>query len=155
MRVESKDEVGLVLAQHTEHPLGIRLCDGQADLGKAPLKVDEIVVEIPGADRARHRKMQLAGHVFRVMQVIHQLFLRRKHITGVAQHPASLLRQHNAVVKPVEQRRAKLLFELFDLRGHGGLGIAEFLPGGGKTGVFAHSDKRPKYIEIHSASPFV
>ena len=52
MRVESKDEVGLVLAQHTEHPLGIRLCDGQADLGKAPLKVDEIIVEIPGADRA-------------------------------------------------------------------------------------------------------
>ena len=98
--------------------------------------------------------MQIACHLVRMMERHHQLFLCGQHIARIAQHQTAFLRQHDAMIKTVEQRHIQLFFELPDLRGYGGLRIAEPFTGRRKAGIFAHRHECPQHIEIHKKLSF-
>ena len=60
---------------------------------------------------------------------------------GVLQDFASFVGQEDVVVDPFEKMDAEFRFELLDLKGHGGLGIAKALGCLGKTVQFRDKDK--------------
>ena len=54
--------------------------------------------------------MQIACHLVRMMERHHQLFLCGQHIARIAQHQTAFLRQHDAMIKTVEQCHIQLFF---------------------------------------------
>ena len=55
------------------------------------------------------------------------------------------------MIKPIKQHRIQIRLQLADLGGDGGLGIAQLLRRRRKAGIFAHSHKGIKHMDIHKA----
>ena len=101
-------------------------------------------------ERVRHTQTEYACR-FPMSGGVQQHFLRKMaDVLGIAQGIPSRIRQRYRMADPVKERNAQFLFQLFDLKRNGGLGIAKLFTGFCETSLLRYFHKNTQGFDIHS-----
>ena len=94
--------------------------------------------------------MDVPGDLACGVELPGQLLGQPGHLIGTAQHGPALRRQRHRMAHPLEQAHVQLRLQLFDLKGHRGLGKAQFPGRFGEAPQLRHLDEGAQVFHIHT-----
>ena len=147
--IQGDDGIGLVAVEHGKHHIGIGIGEFQIDAGVLAVEVQEVVEHHVLAHRVRgHEADQATGRVG-CAHILHEFIGEGVDAVGIAQQLLALVGEGNGMVDALEQQAVQLRFQLLDLKGHGGLGIAQRIRRPGEAVHFCHVHKGDEIADLH------
>ena len=125
--VDQKREIQRILTQSLLQNGRSVHDDIHRHLRKAPVILEDEVLADGVEQRFHHAHPDRAAQGFAGMEQIFHLHGSGYDVQRVRQQFLGVLREGHPAADAVEQRRFQFLLQLFDLRAHVGLGIAQFL----------------------------
>ena len=140
--------VHLILSQHLEHFISAGSDDLQPDSGIFFMKIFKTAVKFPtgqGLCNGDPHQTLRSG----VAADVGGFSGETQDLLGQGQQLLPLIGQGYGMPNPFKQRDGQLLFQLFDLKGYGGLGVTQTSGRQRKALQFVHHNKGFQIFDIH------
>ena len=149
MIIQRAHQVHLVVVQQAEKLIRARRGDVHPHLRVRGVKSGKIRFDQRRTQGICHAQAHFAADFPALAGAQGHFLGHTVNILGVHQHVTAGVGQAYGVADAVEQWHPQFLLQLLDLKGHGGLGIAQLVPRAGKAAQLRHFNKNPQIPKIH------
>ena len=153
MVVHGADHVHVIVIERFQQRTGVQGGDAQTDLGIGCSELTIVPHNQRLAQGIRHAQPQGSGRLPLPLRAQQHFLTCMADLLGVAQRVPARVGQADAVPDAVKELDAHFLFQLLDLKGDGGLGIAQLFTGLGEAAQLGDFYKNTQRPQIHSWPP--